>query len=443
MNRNKPRKFTITTLGCKVNQWESEAIAKNLETNGFQTIQGSEPAGICIVNTCAVTHKAAMQSRQAVRKATREFPGACIIVTGCYAQIAPRELACIDGVTRVIGHADKFRIPDMLIQTDTDSGPMSCLTCRKLKPDEKFDMLPDTAPGSRSRPFLKIQDGCNAFCSYCIVPYARGRSRSMATQEVIRQIKAIASAGYREIVLTGIHLGCFGLDLSPPTRLIDLLAQIRCSTAVDRLRLSSIEPRELGDDLIDLVAASQSGPVKICPHFHIPLQSGDDDVLERMRRPYVSAFFKERVVKIHAALPQAAIGTDVLVGFPGETEAAFENTLGLIDDLPISYLHVFPFSPRTGTPACEFGNRVPHRVVKKRCQLLRELGKQKKLSFYRRCLGSRQEVLVQSAQNGSRQKGITANYIPVWLKGNALEPNSIVKVTIHGVADDFTVWGSR
>jgi threonylcarbamoyladenosine tRNA methylthiotransferase MtaB len=445
MKDHKIEKFTITTLGCKVNQWESESIAKSLEANGFQAAEGSDAADVCIVNTCAVTHKAAMQSRQAVRQAARAFPGASIIVTGCYAQTAPQELARIPGVCQVIGHDDKLRIPEMLARAGGSPEAEGNSGCRQLGRHEKFATLPVMTAGSRSRPFLKVQDGCNAFCTYCIVPYARGRSRSMPPEEVIHRTAELSAAGFREIVLTGIHLGCYGLDLSPPTSLFQLLARIRSTAAIHRLRLSSIEPRELTDEIIDLAAASGSGPGGICPHFHIPLQSGDDTILKRMHRPYSAAFFKERVAKIHAVLPQAAIGVDVLVGFPGESEAAFENTLSLLDSLPISYLHVFPFSPRKGTPAYGFGDKVPPATVKQRCRWLRALGRQKKLAFYRKSLGRVHQVLVQSGggHQSPRKKGITANYIPVWLEGEKWPSNHLVDVTLRRMDANLNVWGSE
>lgn len=435
-------KFTITTLGCKVNQFESEAIAQKLSDDGkWVILRDKEIADLCIINTCTVTQKASMQSRQAIRQAIRSNPGARIIATGCYAQTEPDEIKKIKGVHHVIGHFDKHKIPDMILAGKENILPSPVLK-HKL---HHFNSMPSAGLGYRTRPFLKIQDGCNAFCTYCIIPYARGPSRSLPPEQVLDNINIIHQAGYHEVVLTGIHLGNYGVDFDKrKVSLLDLLNRIRKSCTIDRVRLSSIEPCELTEDTIKSVALCGLGPGKICHHFHIPLQSGDDFILKRMHRPYSRSFFIDLVEKIHGLLPDAAIGVDALIGFPGESDRAFENTYSLIEQLPVSYLHVFPFSPRKGTPAYSYPERVDSKVIKKRCQKLRTLGNLKRSVFYNKFKGKTLEILIEGRQNKHKNllKGTTSNYIPVLFKGEDKLKNTITDVTIDEVNDNNQVFGT-
>jgi len=435
-------RFTITTLGCKVNQFESEALAQKLSDDGqWVILRDKEIADLCIINTCTVTQKASMQSRQAIRQAIRSHPKARIIATGCYAQTEPDEIKKIKGVHHIIGHFEKHKIPDMILAGKENILPSPVLK-HKL---HHFNSMPSTGFGYRTRPFLKIQDGCNAFCTYCIVPYARGPSRSLEPKQVLNNINKIHQAGYHEVVLTGIHLGNYGLDLGKQkSGLLDLLNRIRESCTIDRVRLSSIEPYELTEDIIKFVAQSGSGPGKICRHFHIPLQSGDDFILKRMHRPYSRSFFIDLVEKIHKLLPDAAIGVDTLIGFPGESDRAFENTYSLIEQLPVSYLHVFPFSARKGTPAYSYPDRVDSLVIKKRCQNMRILGNLKRGVFYNKFKGKTLEILIEGRQKGHKNllKGISSNYIPVLVNGEDKLKNTIADVTIDEVNDNHQVFGT-
>ena len=423
-------KFAIITLGCKVNQYESEVIAESLKAAGWIPAHDKEAADLCIINTCTVTQKASMQSRQAIRQIIRSNPGAYIIVTGCYAQTEADEIRKISGVHDIIGHADKHKIPDMIKNSNLNK-PASNIKHQTSNIKHQTSSIKHQT--SRTRPFLKIQDGCNAFCTYCIVPYARGRSRSMPLEDVLENIRRVRAAGYHEIVLTGIHLGCYGLDLSPEISLSELLHRIHDSEAIERLRLSSIEPHELTDDIIELAAK----PGNICPHFHIPLQSGDDLILERMHRPYTSAYFRELVMNIREKIPHASVGADTLIGFPGESEAAFENTRSLIQDLPVTYLHVFPFSPRKGTLASTYPDKIPSKVIKERCRKMREIGNVKKQEFYRELIGKTVEVLIEGKRDGSSGllKGLTPNYIPVLVRGGDDLKNTIIEVRVEEVKE--------
>jgi threonylcarbamoyladenosine tRNA methylthiotransferase MtaB len=431
--------FKIITLGCKVNQCESEALSQQLKASGWHLTHEAD-AGLCIINTCTVTGKASMQSRQAVRQAIRTYPDSKIVVTGCYAQTEPHEIEKIEGISHIIGNCDKHTIPEIINTSPDDpfSGPSLCHT--DIRHQKRFKDFPVEGFENRTRSFLKIQDGCDAFCTYCIVPYARGHSRSMLPEKVLELIEKNRQAGHREIVLTGIHLGGYGADLSPKIDLFTLLKKIDSANIMDRVRMSSIEPRELNNNIIALVAGSKI----LCNHFHIPFQSGDDQILKRMHRPYTSKFLVELVNGIRKALPDAAIGVDILVGFPGESEEAFKNTCTLIENLPVSYLHVFPFSPRKGTPASEYPDQIPVNVLKERCRMLRKLGHLKKKRFYESFIGQTQKVLVEGKRIKATGllKGVSSNYVPVFMDGDEALIGSFVNVTIESVNKDALVYGT-
>jgi threonylcarbamoyladenosine tRNA methylthiotransferase MtaB len=431
-------KYLITTLGCKVNQSESDTMAHQLKNSGWHPVHPKEKADLCIINTCTVTQKASMQSRQAVRQAIRSNPGARIIVTGCYAQTEPDEIGKINGIHHIIGHADKSKIPDMVLSKE--EAPYARLIRQNIFSEHNFEQTSAAPSGNRTRPFLKIQDGCDSFCTYCIVPYARGRSRSMPIENVLENIKQFQQAGYHEVVLTGVHLGAYGLDLSPKTGLTELLHRIGDTNPIDRVRLSSIEPHELTDELIQLVAKSEI----FCHHFHLPLQSGDDLILKKMHRPYTRSFFRDQIIKINELLPDAAIGVDTLIGFPGETEKAFENTYSLINELPVTYLHVFPFSVRKGTPASRYPQQVDSKIIKARCKRMRSLGHVKKKEFYKKFTGKPVEILIEDKRNKSTGllKGISSNYIPVHVNGEDILKNTLAHVRIESVKIHNNVFGS-
>ncbi len=443
-DKDKPMTYHVATLGCKVNQFESEALAQSFEESGYIQAPGGQGADLCLVNTCAVTQKAAMQSRQAVRKIVRSNPQARIVVTGCYAQTHPEEIKAIKGVHAIVGHADKAKIPELGHAVEGKKGQLPLVIGRDLRQETRFEAIGTIPMGKRTRPFVKIQDGCDAFCSYCIVPHARGRSRSLPPNAVINQLNQLNSAGYYEAVLTGIHLGCYGVDLKPLVTLFDLLRKIDAENAIYRVRLSAIEPKELNDDIIRFVATSDERSVTLCRHFHIPLQSGDDRILERMRRPYNGSFFQSLTAKIIEAIPEAAIGVDVLVGFPGETEQAFERTYQLLKNSPVAYFHVFPFSPRTGTPASRMTDRVETKVVQLRSKRMRGLGHKKREAFYKRSVGTKVTLLVEKKLEGAGgiYKGISDNYIPVLVKSKQDLTGKPVTVTIIRFDNDHLVWGA-
>ncbi|MGM0452929.1 MAG: tRNA (N(6)-L-threonylcarbamoyladenosine(37)-C(2))-methylthiotransferase MtaB [Thermodesulfobacteriota bacterium] len=410
------------TLGCKVNQAESEGLAEYGRRKEVVVVGARQAADLCIINTCAVTGKAAMQSRQAIRKAIRNNPGAVIAVTGCYAQQDPETLGAIEGIDYIIGQSQKHRLYEIIDMAGAKAGAGPVVVHDAIRQQRGFHPMPAPAIGSRTRPFLKIQDGCDAFCTYCIVPHTRGRSRSLPPDRALAEVRQLIAAGAQEIVLSGIHLGCYGHDLDPPTGLLALLQQMEQIDFPVRIRLSSIEPTEFSDALVDFIAENP----RICPHFHMPLQSGDPEILKRMRRPYSPEFFADRIETFKRRLPKAAIGVDVLIGFPGESETAFRNTFDFIDSLPVSYLHVFPYSPRPPAPAARYRDPVSPPEIKRRCKIIHELGDAKKAFFFKQMCGKTLDVLIEKPLDAeaSAFTGLSENYIPVCIQQPGLTSNT-------------------
>jgi threonylcarbamoyladenosine tRNA methylthiotransferase MtaB len=423
------RTYRIVTLGCKVNRFESAYLEEALSRAGCRPALDGDPADLSVVNTCIVTRTAAHQSRQAVRKALRESPGARVAAIGCYAQVFPEELAAIEGLALIAGNAFKGRVPELVLG-DT-STKLQIVGTGPFNGRMPFDRMPLTRFSDRSRAFVKIQDGCESFCNYCIVPFARGPCRSLPAPEALSMLESLARFGYREAVLTGIHLGKYGADLEGAANLATLLRKIGEAGLPMRIRLSSLEPSEIGEELIDMAVSERW----LCPHFHIPLQSGDDGVLKRMNRGYRAREFAERVAMIHDRIPHGAVGADVMCGFPGESDAAHRNTVALIRDLPLSYLHVFPYSRRRGTPAWGFDCQVGPDTIKARAAEMRTVGEEKRRAFYRTCLGRRFTVLAQVRDPGKegQWKGISDNYLPVGFQAESGVANRLLEVRMDRV----------
>ena len=431
--------FKIVTLGCKVNQFESDGIAQSLEKKGWQQGHPTAHARLLIVNTCAVTSKAGMQSRQAIRKLIRENPDAKVVVTGCHAQTDPDEIRKIDRIGAIVSHRDKTRIAEHI--TDIyENGHSPDFQPVDHGQSNAFHGFQETVAGKMTRAYLKIQDGCNAFCTYCIVPYARGSSVSMPEHEVLMHLKRLNSRGFKEVILTGIHTGLYGQDLENNITLTDLLARINREKPVHRIRLSSIEPKEITDDLIEM---ARPGHI-LCNHFHIPLQSGDDEILKKMRRPYDAAAFEDIVLKISARVPDVGIGVDTLIGFPSETDQQFENTYKLIERLPVSYLHIFPFSRRKGTPAFDFKPQVDSAVIKERCRRMRHLDRIKRESFIRKNLGKRVEALVQHQTDAATGmlKAVTSNYLTALMDADPAVKGKILDLLPEQCDSELNIIGS-
>ena len=424
------KKFKIITLGCKVNQYESASLSESLGRAGWKAASSDKEPELIVINTCIVTQRASYQSRQAIRKAIRENPSAKIAAIGCYAQVFPEEIAEIKGVDLVSDNQNKLSLAAYI----QDNAEVPNVLSKSFENGIDFEFSPVSDFANRTRAFLKIQDGCESYCSYCIVPFARGPIRSLELERVITELERLSKEGYKEVVLTGIHLGAYGQEQGRGTDLKSLLGRINKHPIDLRIRLSSIEPQEIDDELIGMV----SHLPWLCRHFHIPLQSGDDHILSKMNRRCSSQYFKDLVQNIHEQEPLTAIGLDVMVGFPGEDDQAFRNSYDLIKDLPVSYLHVFPFSARKGTPAASFPGQVESKVIKERAAELRELGQKKKESFHLSCLGKSFTVLTEGRWDETGYaKGFTDNYARVVFPSRDFAKNRMVEVIAERVEKGY------
>lgn len=404
------------TLGCKVNFYDTEAIWRMFQTAGYQQVSFEEPADVYIINTCTVTHTGDKKSRQMIRRAVRTNAQATVVVTGCYAQVAPEEIAAIQGVDLVVGNDRKSRIVDLVAEVQAEQHPFQAVgNILKTREFEEMDVPFFT---DRTRASLKIQDGCNNFCTFCIIPYARGLIRSRKPDKIVAQARKLAQAGYREIVLTGIHTGGYGADLQG-YRLAHLLRDLETIDELHRVRISSIEASEIDDALIEVLSQSQ----KVCGHLHIPLQAGHNQVLRKMNRHYTVEDFALKLAKLRLALPNLAITSDVIVGFPGETDAFFDDTEAFIRDQAFSQLHVFPYSPRQGTPAAKFTDQVEACVKESRVHRLLTLSEQLTKDYAGTFLGKTVEVIPEEPlhlNDRGRDTGIGPFQRPgFWLMGHA------------------------
>jgi threonylcarbamoyladenosine tRNA methylthiotransferase MtaB len=416
--------FFIQNFGCRATQADGAALEASLLGEGLLTA-GRQEADLVILNTCTVTSAADQDVRHAINRVRRENPGARILVTGCYAQRAPEELAALPGVTWVVGNSHKAEIP-AIVAAEARPGVAYHGQIRVgdiFAQQEFLTAVVEDAAGDRTRPNLKIQDGCGNRCSFCIIPYVRGRSRSAQPGWVVEQVRNL-SRRYREVVLSGINLGRWGRELSGRLRLADLLRRLIEETGIERLRLSSVEPMDFSDDLLGLMASSP----RIAKHVHAPLQSGSDTVLRRMHRKYRPRHYEDRIQKARALMPAAAIGADVMVGFPGETEEEFEENRRFIASLPFTYLHVFTYSERPGTPAATAPAQVPLPLRKERNRILRELAAEKNLEFRRRAVGGTLSVVTLEQQGVA----LSENYLKVEL-ATPRDANRIVDVKIGGL----------
>jgi threonylcarbamoyladenosine tRNA methylthiotransferase MtaB len=413
------QRFHVQNFGCRASQADGAAIEAALLDKGFSSTPEVSAADLVVLNTCTVTASADDDVRKAVHRAHRENPQAQILVTGCYAQRAPHELALIPGVTWVVGNSHKIQIPNIITQDAPYHGEIHV---GDIFAQHEFLSAPvEDASGDRTRPNLKIQDGCNNRCSFCIIPFVRGRSRSAPAGQVLEQVRALAGR-YKEVVLSGINLGRWGREAGSNLRLVDLVRRLLQETSIQRLRLSSVEPMDLSDDLLGLMASS----ARIAKHVHAPLQSGSDKVLRRMHRKYRPRHYEDRILKARALMPDAAIGADVMVGFPGETAEEFEESRAFIERLPFTYLHVFTYSQRPGTPAAESDQQVPMPLRKERNSILRDLAARKNLEFRRSMIGRKLSAVTLT------EGALSGNFLKVEL--STVRPaNQLIEVQIGAV----------
>ncbi len=399
-------KIAVLTLGCKTNQAESSSIESSALSSGHSIVSLGDSPDICIVNTCTVTAKSDSQSRQLIRRALRS--GAEVVVTGCYAELRGEELRGIAEGLRVVRNSEKSHIINIL-SDENETMPLSI-----SRPSR-----------ARSRPFVKIQDGCDYSCSYCTIPMARGPSRSRPVEEVLWEVRELEGMGFAEVVLTGIHIGLYGYDLKPEVSLSELVTILLEKTSSIRVRVSSLEVDEIDDRLIDLLSDG-----RLCPHLHVPLQSGDDGILEMMKRPYTTRGYRAKVDKVLDRVPNLALGTDVIVGFPGEGEREFEATVRLLQEVPFSYLHIFPYSDRPGTPSSTMGGRVAPEVKRSRSERLKSLDEEKRSLYRRRQIGRVLNVVCEGEFTKALHTGKSENYLSIYFENSPCEPGAVVCVKI-------------
>ena len=430
-----PLTVAVSTLGCRLNQVESQEILGLLEKHGFRAVTADEPAQVYVVNTCTVTGRADFSGRQMIRRITRGNPEALLVVTGCYAQTDPRAVASIPGVDLVVGNQEKYRLPELLASLVKRARPE--VTVGKITDARTVPVAPFARVSGRSRAFVKIQDGCQHRCAFCIVPMARGGSRSQEPKVVLEQIETLVDAGYRDITLTGVDIGHFGADLVPRITLAALIRRIVETPGLRWLRLSSVLPSYFTPELIDVV----TGSPRVAPHLHLPLQSGSDPVLRLMRRPYNVRRYRALVERLARAIPGLGLGTDLIVGHPGEGDGDFGATVDLVRELPFSYLHVFAYSDRKGTEATRLPDRVAARVIRERSRRLRALGQEKNFAFRRAMIGERREVVVLAERDRETGWwcGLTANYVEVLFAGPEDLARRFAAVRIIGASPERTL----
>jgi threonylcarbamoyladenosine tRNA methylthiotransferase MtaB len=474
--------FYVQNFGCRATQADGAAIERQFRERGLRRASASSQAEVVVLNTCTVTAAADQDARAAIRRIHRQNPGCEIVVTGCYAQRAPDEIAAMPGVTQVIGNSHKHQLAEIVVPpaiagsgdiarswegrgfsnaaSDEETAalaaevpnfvPVTALTPKDRIPIFISDIFAHTellaAPvfdssSERTRPNLKVQDGCDNRCSFCVIPYVRGHSRSLPLSQILQEVHVLVNAGYREVVISGINLGRWGRDLSGPSRFEDLIRAILDQTKLEKLRISSVEPMDWSDDLIRLQAESP----RIAKHAHVPMQSGSDAVLRRMHRKYRPWHYQEKIERIHAAMPTAAIGADVMVGFPGETDAEFDETVRMIESLPFSYLHVFTYSPRPGTSAAATRDQIPVRAARKRNRILRDIAAEKKLAFMQGFIGKTVEAITLHSNSADMRRdeesplsqdnfteALTDNYLKLRLEGRH-NANRWIKAQIAGM----------
>ena len=420
-------RVSFQTLGCKLNFSETSTLARQFAEAGYSRVEMEDAPDVLVINTCSVTEQADKKCRNIVSRAVRSNPDVFVAVVGCYAQLKPEEIAAIPGVNLVLGAGQKFNLVSHVQNQQREKEPL--ISVGEIK-DVK-DFIPSFSAGDRTRTFLKVQDGCNYFCAFCTIPLARGRSRSASPEETLAQAQKAIDSGAKEIVLTGVNIGDYGTQHE--TSLLQLIEKLDQLEGVERFRISSIEPNLLNDDIIDFVAQSK----KFMPHFHIPLQSGSDDILRAMRRRYRTDLYKERVERILNRMPHACIGVDVITGFPGENEEKFAETRNFLLDLPVSYLHVFTYSERDNTTALRIADVVPNEIRHRRTLELRLLSEKKKRSFYEKFKDTEQRVLWESAEDEGVMYGFTENYLKVSKAWQAADVNSISNVQLGSLSGEL------
>ncbi len=443
----KSKTIAYHTLGCKLNFAETSTIARNLEKEGYNKVKFDEAADIYLINTCSVTENADKETRTIVKRALRISPSAKIVVTGCYAQLKPEEIASINGVDLVVGTNDKFNLAKYFEKLPEEKVHGEKAVFYSCDISEVNFFKSSYSLGERTRAFLKVQDGCDYSCTYCTIPLARGKSRSDSIENVVKQANELAEAGVKEIVLTGVNIGDFGIDLESQRgplqetplkqneNFFELIQALDKVEGIERFRISSIEPNLLKDEMIDFVSQSK----KFMPHFHIPLQSGADEILKGMKRRYLRDTYVSRVEKIKSVMPHACIGVDVIVGFPGETDELFKQTADFLSSLDVSYLHIFTYSERANTEAASMTEKIPMRIRQERNKILRQLSEKKRALFYAEHIGQTRNVLFESEEHDGLLEGFSDNYVKVKVPFDSGLINNIIPIKLVSTSEDFVI----
>ena len=425
------KKVAFYTLGCKVNQYETEAMLELFEKEGYEKAETEDYADVYVINTCTVTHMSDRKSRQYIRRMKKKNPDSIIAVVGCYSQVSPEEILSIDEVNLVMGTNDRKKIVEEVKKIDASRKVSTVDDIMKVKAFEEIEI---NKTNGKTRAFMKIQDGCDRYCSYCIIPYARGRVRSRDLESIVKEVENLASNGYKEVVLTGIHVASYGKDIKDSDiKLLDVIKQINDIEGIERIRLSSVEPILFTDEFVEAVSTMD----KVCPHYHLSLQSGCDETLKRMKRRYTTEEYKAIVDRLRAAIPNVSITTDVIVGFPGETNEEFDKTYEFLKDIELTHMHVFKYSPRKGTPAATMENQVDPSTKHDRSEKLLQLNEENFNKFGQKMLDKEFNVLFEQKVGDNKYEGLTENYVKVIVESDNDISEQILKVKIKDVKNEF------
>ncbi len=426
-------RIAFTTLGCKVNLYDSEAMAELFAEKGYEIVDFEDVADIYVINTCTVTNFGDKKSRQMIRRARRQNKNSIIVATGCYAQVAPQTVAEIEGINIVIGTKDRGKVVEIVENYRSENGVLNAVT--DIKGEKEFERLKVSNLKDRTRAYIKIQEGCNRYCTYCIIPYARGPVRSRKPEDVIDEVKTLAKNGFKEVVLTGIHVASYGLDLENIT-LADIIEQVHSVEGIERIRFSSMEPKAVDDEFVARMAKLP----KVCEHYHLSLQSGSDTTLKKMNRRYTSEEFAAACERLRKAFPNVAITTDIIVGFPTESDENFKESYDFAERVKLSKIHVFPYSPKTGTPAAKIRPQIAPDVKNERSHKMLELSTRLNREFMSNYIGKTMEVLFERLE-GEYYEGHTRNYIKVLCKSDRDLTNQLVNVKLTDIAGEETMYG--
>lgn len=420
---------SFLTLGCKVNQYDTDAMRSLFLARGYEEVSAKDKADICVINTCSVTHIGERKSRQMIRRAKRLNPQTKIIVTGCYAQLDPETIQQIDGVNLIIGTQDRAKVVDLIEAYGSSSQAHNAV--HDIFETSQFEELNWAHPASnRARSYLKIQEGCNNYCAFCIIPYTRGKLKSRGVEDIYHEARSLDEQGFKEVVLTGIHLGNYGVDLGRQVDLADVVKMLLERTHISRIRLGSIESVEISEELVNLIATNE----RVCPHLHLPLQSGSEEILWKMRRHYHLQEYVDLILSLRARIPNLAVTTDLIVGFPGETEELFAETMATLKELRFAGVHVFPYSKRNGTAAATFPDQVSEAVKKERVHAAEKVAEQTATDYRRSFIGKTTNVLLEQQTEDGAWKGFTPHYCQLKIKGEGLKAGMICSTRV--VSDD-------